>query len=55
MIDIESLSKLREEMQEAHRAAESAAHKYAIACPLGAAREKAFEIFENIRVATRVG
>jgi len=42
------------EAYEAHKKAEQKWHAYACELPLGDKRVKAFEIYENIRIATRV-
>jgi len=44
---------LREEMLEAVRNAERAAHAYAASCDLGEERVWAFTVFERIRNSTR--
>lgn len=48
------LEKLREERNKLIRDAEQAAHHYACQCEFGKEREKAFEIYENIRTSQRV-
>jgi hypothetical protein len=45
---------LRKAFQSAHRACEQAAYAWACAADLGRERERAFEIYENIRTATRI-
>lgn len=45
---------LKHEAYEAHKKAEQKFHAYACELPIGKDREKAFEIYENIRLATRV-
>ena len=49
-----TLEQLRDEMYAKQREAEQAAHAYAVACDVGQERTKAFEIYDNIRNATRV-
>ena len=39
---------------QAHAVAEKRWHEYACSCEVGPERNRAFEIYENIRVATRV-
>jgi len=48
------LDQLREERNKLIRDAEQAAHYYACQCEIGREREKAFEIYENLRTAQRV-
>lgn len=48
-----TLEQLQKEAFEALRNAESAMHKYASALDVSAARTKAFNCFENIRLAWR--
>lgn len=45
---------LRKAFWDAHRAAERAAHALFAALPVGRERERAAEIYENIRLAPRV-
>lgn len=45
---------LRNARNELMREAEQAAYKYFCACDLGTEREKAHEIYENLRCAGRV-
>lgn len=40
--------------EQAHAVAEKRWHEYASSCEVGPERNRAFEIYENIRVATRV-
>lgn len=40
--------------EQAHIVAEKRWHEYACSCEVGPERNRAFEIYENIRVATRV-
>lgn len=49
-----SIEGLKHEAFEAHRLAEKKWHAYACELPVGDERTKAFEIYENIRLATRV-
>lgn len=49
-----SIEGLKHEAFEAHRLAEKKWHAYACELPAGDERIKAFEIYENIRLATRV-
>lgn len=46
-----TVEQLKEEAFAALREAEKKMHSYASACEVGDEREKAFEIFENIRLA----
>jgi len=46
---------LRDKAFKAIKEAERAVHAYACALDIGEERTKAFEIFENIRTAARVG
>jgi hypothetical protein len=50
----EELVKLKAEMFSKRKEAEKAAYAYCGACPVGLERERAFEIYENIRNATRI-
>ena len=50
----QELKKLKEDAFNAHDNAVSLLHKYACACPLGDERIRAFEIYQNVRVAVRV-
>jgi hypothetical protein len=50
----QELKKLKEEAFNAHANATSLLHKYACACPLGGDRIRAFEIYQNVRIAVRV-
>jgi hypothetical protein len=42
---------LKEKRDKLIRDAEAAAHKYAASCDLGPERERAFEVFQNLRYA----
>lgn len=46
---------LKQALLDAIKTAERAAYQYAVCCPLGEERERAFEVYENIRTAIRVG
>jgi hypothetical protein len=46
---------LKRDMLDKHRAAEKAAYAYFCGCPVGEERNRASEVYENIRTATRVG
>ena len=46
--------KLKSDALEAICHAEMTAHIYACNCEIGPERERAFQVFENIRTATRV-
>lgn len=48
------LDLLKQDLLEKHRAAEKAAYEYFCACEVGDERSRAFEVYENIRNATRV-
>lgn len=50
----QKLARLKEARNTAMRAAEKAAHEYARECDLGNERNKAFDIYENLRNAGRV-
>jgi len=49
------LKSLKEIAINAHNDATSKMHEYACALPIGTERIKAFEAYQNIRLATRVG
>ena len=49
----QEIESLKNAAFNAHRQAEQRMHKYACALPLGEEREKAFDIYQNIRLATR--
>jgi len=46
---------LRKDFQAKHQAAEQAAHAWACSLEVGPERELAFEVYENVRTALRVG
>jgi len=48
------LEDLRNDMLNKHREAEKAAYAYFCECEVGPQRERAHQIYENIRNATRV-
>lgn len=50
----EIIEELKEDMLKKRNEAEKAAYAYCCACDLGDEREKAFQIYENIRNATRL-
>lgn len=50
----QKLARLKVARNVAMREAEKAAHEYARECDLGNERNKAFEIYDNIRLAGRV-
>lgn len=50
----EQLNSLKSDRNRLMREAEQAAYRYACECDVGREREKAFEIYENIRTAGRV-
>jgi hypothetical protein len=54
MTEEEVIAALKKRRNELLKDAASVAYEYAAACDLGTEREKAFEIYENIRNAGRV-
>jgi len=50
----EQLEALKRDMLEKHEATVTAAYKYFCALPIGDARIQAHEVYQNIRLATRV-
>lgn len=54
MITPEQLDALRVKRNEMMRAAEKAAYEYFCACEVGREREKASDIYDNLRNAGRV-
>lgn len=50
----EELEAMKRLLMDKHQEAVTAAHQYACALPLGRARIVAFEIYQNLRLATRV-
>lgn len=55
MSDKEKLAALKKTRDEAIQAAETASFEYARECDAGRERERAFDIYENIRISKRVG
>ena len=53
--DPPTLAELKADVQKKIRAAEQAAYKYACECDVGRDRERAFDVYENVRTAMRVG
>lgn len=51
----EEIEALRKDFQEKRLAAERAAYALFCALPVGRDRERASDVYENIRCATRVG
>jgi hypothetical protein len=51
----EQVLRLRLEAFAAIRAAEKAAYAWFCACPVGTDRDKAHEVYQNVRCSTRVG
>lgn len=50
----EELELMKRDLIDKHQAAVTAAHEYACALPLGDDRVRAFEIFQNLRLAACV-
>ena len=46
---------MRDEANQFLEVAEKAWYKYACSLPIGQDRERAFEIYENVRTAQRIG
>lgn len=49
------LAIMKRDMLEKHQKAVTAAHQYACALPIGNERTQAFEIYQNMLYATRIG
>lgn len=51
----QELAKMRAAVAAKIREAEKAAYEYFCACPVGRERERAHDVYENVRTAMRVG
>lgn len=49
------LQLMKNDMLNKHQTAVTAAHQYACALPIGNERTQAFEIYQNMLYATRIG